>query len=350
MALSAALVGFGQVAEKAHAPPLSRSKDFSVVAVADEDPERLALAAAAFPSAHTYGSLESLLRGEPHLDVIDIATPPFLHAKQVVAALQHRCHVLCEKPLTFNLKDFESIRAQAHAQERTVFTVHNWKYSPLFLKVLELADAGEIGAINHVELHTLRNQPASNAPGAAGTWRTNRVMSGGGILIDHGWHNFYLLQSLLKQEPRMLSARLDVPSYGGVEEQATCFIEYPAATALVHLTWHAPYRSNWGVVYGAQGTIEMRDDHLLVARAGREPERFQFPEKISQGSAHPDWFATMLEDLRDEIQKPRLRNRNLREAEACLTLLSHVYQSHRLGGKSIVLPTSGLSRGEAAKA
>lgn len=345
--LKVALIGFGQVAEKAHVPAWKESKDFTVVAVADENPERLALASEYFPGVRTYASMESLLRGEPHLDLVDIATPPFLHAKQVVLALQHRCHVLCEKPLAFNLKDFESIRAQANAQERAVFTVHNWKYSPLFLQSLQIVKAGEIGVINHVELHTLREQPAANAPGAAPTWRTDRVMSGGGILVDHGWHNFYLLQRLLQQDPRMVSARLAVPSYGGVEEQATCYIEYPNATALLYLTWRAPYRTNWGVIHGQQGTLEMRDDHLLLSRKGQDVKRFEFAQKLSQGSAHPDWFQTMLEDLKIEIQKPKQRNQNLREAEGCLGLLSHIYQSHRLGGKSINLPTSGLPRGEA---
>ncbi|MBI4423326.1 MAG: Gfo/Idh/MocA family oxidoreductase [Elusimicrobia bacterium] len=345
--LKTALIGFGQVAEKAHVPAWKESKDFTVVAVADESPERLAIAAEYFPGVRTYPSMESLLRGEPHLDLVDIATPPFLHSKQVVLALQHRCHVLCEKPLALNLKDFESIRAQANAQERTVFTVHNWKYSPLFLQTMQIVKAGEIGAIAHVELHTLRDQPAANAPGVAGTWRTDRVMSGGGILVDHGWHNFYLLRRLLGQEPRMVSARLTVPSYGGVEEQATCFIEYPGATALLFLTWRAPHRANWGMVYGQEGAIEMRDDVLLVTRRGLpQPQRFEFAQKLSQGSAHPDWFQTMLEDLKTEIQKPKLRHQNLREAEGCLGLLSHIYQSHRLGGKSIALPTSGLPRGE----
>ncbi|MBI5200118.1 MAG: Gfo/Idh/MocA family oxidoreductase [Elusimicrobia bacterium] len=345
--LKVALVGFGQVAEKAHVPAWKESKDFTVVAVADENPERLALAAEYFPGVRTYPSMESLLRGEPHMDLVDLATPPFLHSKQVVGALQHRCHVLCEKPLALNLKDFESIRAQANAQERAVFTVHNWKYSPLFLQAIQIIQAKELGAITHVELHTLREQPAANAPGAAASWRTDRTMSGGGILVDHGWHNFYMLHKLLGQEPRMVSARMIVPSYGGVEEQATCWIEYPNSTALLFLTWRAPYRGNWGVVYGDQGTLEMRDDHLILTRKGSEPKRVEFAQKISQGSAHPDWFQTMLEDVKLEIQKPKLRNQNLREAEGCLALMSHIYQSHRLGGKSINMPTSASPRGEA---
>ena len=146
----------------------------------------------------------------------------------------------------------------------------------------------------------------------------------------------------------MVSARLIVPSYGGVEEQATCMIDYPNATALLYLTWRAPSRSNWGAIYGEKGTVEMRDDHLLLTRKGETGQkRFEFAQKISLGSAHPDWFSAMLEDVKIEIQKPKLRNQNLREAEGCLTLLSHIYQSHRLGGKSIHMPTSGLPRSEA---
>src|SRR5207244_775005 len=110
----------------------------------------------------------------------------------------------------------------------------------------------------------------------------------------------------------MVSARLIVPSYGGVEEQATCWIEYPTSTALLHLSWRSPYRANWGVVYGEQGTLEMRDDHLILTRKGEEPKTFSFAQKLSHGSAHPDWFQTMLEDVKLEIQKPKLRNQNLR--------------------------------------
>ncbi len=339
--LKVALVGFGQVAEKAHVPAWKESKDFSVVAVADERAERLALAREYFPGVRPYPSMETLLRAESHIDLVDIATPPFLHAKQCVLALQHRCHVLCEKPLALAMQDFESIRAQAQAQNRMVFTAHNWKYSPLYLQAAQLLRAKAIGALTHVELHTLRSQPA---PGV-GSWRLDRIASGGGILVDHGWHNFYLLHTLLEQEPRTISARLQIPRYGGVEEEATCFIEYPQVSALLYLTWRSPYRSNWGIFYGQQGSLEMRDDLLLLTRGEGETQRFEFAQKLSQGSAHPDWFQTMLEDVRSEIQKPKLR-RNLREAGVCLAMLSHVYQSHRLGGKSVALPLSGLPRSE----
>lgn len=335
--LKGAIIGFGEVAEKAHVPAWKESKAFSIIAVVDEKPERLELAAQYFPGIKKYTSIEQLLHSEHHLDFVDIATPPFLHTHQAVLSLQHRCHVLCEKPLALNLKDCESLRAQARAQDRVIFNVHNWKYAPLFLQAAQLIDSGAIGAVTHVELHTLRERPARDA--GEGNWRTNRLISGGGILVDHGWHNFYLLQRMIQAEPKAVSARLVIPRHEAVEEEAACIIEYPQCFAVLYLSWRAPYRSNWGIIYGTTGTLEIRDDLILLTRKDAPQQKFEFAQKLSQGSAHPDWFKAMIEDFEAEITKPKIRYQNLHEAETCLTLLTYINQSHRLGGKTISLPT-----------
>lgn len=335
--LKGAIVGFGQVAEKAHVPAWKESKSFSIVAVADESRERRELAAQYFPGIRMYASIDELFHGETQLDFVDICTPPFLHVRQTILALQHRCHVLCEKPLALTLKDFESVRAQARAQDRVVFNIHNWKYAPLFMQTAQLIDSGSIGAVSHVELHTLRERPAVNA--GEGTWRTNRLMAGGGIVVDHGWHNFYLLQRLIQAEARAVSARLVDPKHEGVEEEAVCFIEYPRCGAILFLSWRSPYRANWGVIYGSLGTLELRDDVILLTRKDHPQQRFEFAQKLSQGSAHPDWFQAMLGDFELELNKPKHRYESLREAENCLMLLTYINQSHRLGGKTLALPT-----------
>jgi predicted dehydrogenase len=222
-----------------------------------------------------------------------------------------------------------------------VFNVHNWKYAPIFLQMSQLIDTGTIGTVTHVELHTLRTRPAINT--GANTWRTNQLVSGGGILVDHGWHNFYLLQRLLHTEPRAVSAHLVVPRHEAVEEEAACWIEYPQCSAVLYLTWRAPTRANWGVVYGTTGSLEMRDDVLLLTQKDGSQQKFEFAQKLSHGSAHPDWFQVMLEDFEAEIKQPELRYRSLREATTCSTLLTYINQSHRLGGKTLSMPTHHTS-------
>lgn len=325
--LRGAVVGFGQVAEKAHAPIFVGHPEFEIVAVADEFAPRLSAARAVFPQAGLYPSLEELLRKEPDLDFVDIATPPFLHGKQALAALQRGLHVLCEKPLTVDVKEFDLIGRAAAETGCVAYTIHNWAYSPQWLKILELARSGAIGEIRHAELHALRSAPAAGA--AANAWRTDPSLSGGGILIDHGWHNLYLLFRLLSSggaapDPSACraSSRLHFPGGGAPEDEAAVFVDLGTATGLIYLSWKAPERSNRALVHGSRGFLELGDDRVLLRSNGLE-QKFLFPEKLSAGSAHPEWFSAMLPDFQNELSDPR-GARNLKEAEFCLKVIRRI--------------------------
>jgi hypothetical protein len=51
--------------------------------------------------AEPYTSIESMLRHQDP-DLVHICTPPDKHAEHVLQAAAHRCHLLCEKPLTWD--------------------------------------------------------------------------------------------------------------------------------------------------------------------------------------------------------------------------------------------------------
>src|SRR4051794_33184331 len=113
-----ALVGFGQIAEKAHLPAF-KEKGVDIVAVAEAHSGRAAAARSAVPHARVYDSYDRLLESEKDLDFVDIATPPFLHAAQVSAALSRGFSCLCEKPLAVSLEDLETVRRAATASGKT---------------------------------------------------------------------------------------------------------------------------------------------------------------------------------------------------------------------------------------
>ena len=79
--------------------------------------------------------------------------------------------------------------------------MHNWKFAPIFQKAMQAIASGRIGSVWHVEIFTLRDNVCKGrrrAPAAkAEDWRTSREVAGGGILVDHGWHSFYLLLNLV---------------------------------------------------------------------------------------------------------------------------------------------------------
>ncbi|MDD5629719.1 MAG: Gfo/Idh/MocA family oxidoreductase [Elusimicrobia bacterium] len=330
--IKGALVGYGAVAHNAHAPALRGRADLCIAAVADADPERLRLAEESFPGARPYPSLEALLGVEKNIEFVDLATPPWLHGRQVLLSLERGLHVLCEKPLTLDTAEFRRIAELSRRRGRAVFTVHNWARAPIWTKAAELAAAGTLGEVRHCELHAVRTKPAAAA--GAGDWRTDASLAGGGILVDHGWHNLYLLKRILfpgrdAPGPLETAAFFHRPAPAAAETEATVFYRFPAATALLHLTWRGAARSNWAVFHGTRGVLAMRDDVLLLREGAGPEQRYDFPEKLSAGSAHPEWFAGLLPDFCAEVRSPAERGGNLAEAGFVLDLIRRAYDGGR---------------------
>jgi predicted dehydrogenase len=326
MALKGALIGFGQVAEKAHLPGFLE-RGIEITAVCEKNPARREAAQAALPKATLYTSYEQLLAAQDGLDFVDIATPPYLHSDQAFAAAKAGLHVLVEKPLALIPGELETLRRSASMTGRCVFTVHNWAYSPQWLKALELLSQGAVGEPRHMELHVLRTQPAASA--VPGDWRREAAQAGGGILIDHGWHNLYLLHRVLKQKPNRVVARLE-PNSGAVEEDVTVNMEFPTATATLFLSWRSAIRRNTARIVGTQGTLDMLDDEIVVRNA-EGVKKFSFDAALSAGSSHPTWFASMLPDFEQEMADSAVRGRNIEEASFCLSIIHRAYTGARYG-------------------
>jgi predicted dehydrogenase len=209
----------------------------------------------------------------------------------------------------------------------------------------ELLRSGVIGELRHLELHVLRRRPAAVAGKGGANWRTDRAKAGGGILVDHGWHNLYLLAWLMGAAPTSMDSILLPFGNGLADEEATCLLRFGAptggaapgrrrssspeggaqASALMHLSWRAPLRAQWGIAYGRAGSVELQDDRLVLRRGEEPPKTFQFPQKLSAGSAHPEWFAAMLPDFRVAIERPAAVSETLAEAGVCAALIERAY-------------------------
>lgn len=276
-------------------------------------------ASRAVPSARVYGSHGELLSAEKGLDALIVTTPPLYHADAVLAGLRAGLHVLCEKPLTLDPEALAVMETESEARGLCVYSVNNWAYAPALARLLETASSGRLGAVRHAEIRVLRTKPSVSA--LPGDWRKDPAVSGGGILVDHGWHNLYLMRRLLGPEMRLLSAAL-MPA-GAVDEVATLLLAAPAATGTVHMSWKAAERSNSAFVAGEKGSAELRDDVLTILAEGAE-ETVRFPEKLSAGSAHPEWLAAMWPAFEAECAG-RGRGASLAEARFCAETIRAAY-------------------------
>jgi predicted dehydrogenase len=331
-----ALLGFGNVAEKGHLPAWRQRRDFEIVAVADTSAERRALAAELLPGVRVYEDCDDLLDRE-YVDVVDIATPPASHASLVVRSAAAGCHVLCEKPLATSVEELAILKDAVRKSGVVLNTVHNWKYSAQFHRVAALLAEGAIGRLLSARFDIVRNGHAA----AAGeeSWRSDATIAGGGILVDHGWHLLYLLLDVCGRAPQWIRASVYRRRYvsSDVEDTASCFLDFGSLSGEIHLTWAGPERRTSWRFRGTDGTLTL-DERWLVLERGGELFRFEFPQSLSNGSNHPDWFDAVIESFLREIEEPALRGRNLAEAEQCLILTTLAYESAACNGLPLGVP------------
>jgi predicted dehydrogenase len=289
------------------------------------------------PHARWYETAEALFSTE-ELDFVDICTPPSSHAGLIRGAFARGFHVLCEKPLVGSPAELWTLAQLATSGKRVLHTVHNWHHAPIVHRTRELVRQGAIGHVSHVTWQTLRTKPAATQDARRGNWRLDPAVAGGGVLADHGWHVFYILQSWIGERPTAVSATLETRrhTWAAVEDTATVRLTFPTATADVLLTWAAEVRDNWAELTGSAGTIRLEDDTLILRKGGAE-ERWTIPPALSGGSVHPDWFDEVARHFVSEVRDGSPARENLIEAGTCVLIGSAARESSLHGGRAIAL-------------
>lgn len=84
-------------------------------------------------------------------DIVAIGTPGGAHVAPILAALEHGCHVFCDKPLAASAQDAKLIYDRANeAGVKTAFAA-SYRYMPYVLLAKELIADGAIGEPQEVE-------------------------------------------------------------------------------------------------------------------------------------------------------------------------------------------------------
>jgi predicted dehydrogenase len=340
--LRGAISGFGAVAAHAHLPGWLSRHGISIVAIHDPVAARRHHAINLIKNVRVYDDLELMLDGEA-LDFLDIASPPAFHAGGAKLALEANASVIVEKPLCLNATELAELSSLAARNRRLLICVHNWKYSPAYQRAYELISAGRLGQVQHVSLVRMRGEPAGSSTGEAGDgerWRLD-PKAGGGILIDHGWHAFYLAHSLMGgDEPSSISSYLRFDPNNGVDNFADLRIEFPGGrTVNVLLTWGAPVRRTTTVIVGTAGLLEIEGNKILLTeRSGRSTDCSVLD--ALEDSYHAPWFeraAADYERILNHGPHAELARANLHEAAIALTLTIAAQRSAAQDGRVVAL-------------
>lgn len=142
-------------------------------------------------NAVMYSNFEMLLQ-DSRIDLVYIATPPFLHYSQTKQALLSGKHVICEKPAALSTIEAEELAALATSHQ-LLYTVNLMqRYNPLFNIVKAIIEEDIFGDF----LHGFFENYASDEKLTPEHWFWDEKKSGG-IFIEHGVHFFDLFEGWL---------------------------------------------------------------------------------------------------------------------------------------------------------
>lgn len=135
---------------------------------------------------------EAKLPADKRIDFVAIVTPNFLHFPVAKAALEHGFHVMCDKPMTFNLAEAKELAAIVKKSGLLFGLTHNYTGYPMVKEARELVRSGKLGKIRKVVAEYPQGWLAGKLEESGqkqADWRTDPKRSGASCCMgDIGTH------------------------------------------------------------------------------------------------------------------------------------------------------------------
>jgi len=225
------------------------------------------------------------------IEAVSIVTPNHMHFPAAKAFIEAGIHVVCDKPLSLNLKEALALEKLLAKNKNVIFALtHNYSGYPMIRHARAMVAAGELGDIRVVQGEYPQDWLTTDLEKSGqkqAAWRTDPSKTGaGGCVGDIGTHTYQLgcFVSGLKLDE--LSADLTTFVKGRrVDDNVHVMLRYKGgAKGMIWASQVAPGHEN-GLkirVYGTKGGLEwvQADPNYLWYTPFGEPKRL-----ITRGGA-----------------------------------------------------------------
>ncbi len=183
-----AIVGCGRISANHFSAVRTHSDKLDLVALCDADPFRMAEAASqhGVPGYTTVGELLT----ESDADVIVLATPSGLHARQAIEAAEAGRHVVTEKPMATRWGDGRRMVEAFDRAGRRLFVVKQNRTNSTLQMLKHAVEARRFGRIFMISVNVFWTRPQEyyDSEGWRGRWEFD-----GGALMNQASHYVDLL-------------------------------------------------------------------------------------------------------------------------------------------------------------
>ncbi len=164
------------------------------------------------------------------LDALIVCVPNNEAARCVIAGLESGLHVFCEKPPGRNMDEIAAVLrvAKSRPHQKLMYGFNHRRHGSV-QKALEIKNSGVLG--NLLSLRGIYGKPGWDVE----DWRTERRLSGGGILLDQGIHMVDLLRLFAGEFSQVQSHIFATAKDAEVEDNAFALMRTDAGiVAMLH--------------------------------------------------------------------------------------------------------------------
>ncbi len=248
--------------------------------ICDKNEEALARFKEQYQGVKTCLALNEVISRDDILGVA-IATPAETHYTLAREVLLAGKHAFIEKPFVLHESQAGELIELAKKVGRVIMVGHVLQFHPVFVKLKELANSGELGRINYIYSHRLN---------------LGKIRREENILWSFAPHDISMILSLAGEEPESIQAIGGCYLHQKIADVTTTHLSFPSGL-LAHLfvSWLHPFKEQKLVVVGDKkmavfdDTQDWQDKLLLYPHeirwqnsvpvpAKAEPERLDIPE------------------------------------------------------------------------
>ena len=179
---------------------------FDLVAIIENNPERLDYAKTEYPGARLFADYHAFLLEKIEADIVAVATQDEDHKEHAIAMMAAGYDLLLEKPIANHKEDCLEIYEASKRYDRKVIVCHVLRYTPFYSTVKRIIDSGKLGEV--ITIHASENVGYYHQAHSfiRGPWR-NKAQSSPMILAKC-CHDMDIIRYLMGEEC------VSVSSYG----------------------------------------------------------------------------------------------------------------------------------------
>ncbi|MBX2891233.1 MAG: Gfo/Idh/MocA family oxidoreductase [Saprospiraceae bacterium] len=282
------------------------------------DPEKSKASGAelGLPPDRCYGTFKEMiqrekrLRPDKRMQFVSIVTPNHVHFAPAKMALENGFHVICDKPLAFNMKEALALEKLVEKTGLVFALTHNYTGYPMVKQARQMIKHGELGNIRKVVVEYPQgwlSTKAEDTGSKQAAWRTDPQRSGiAGAMGDIGTHAENLAEYVTGLKITEICADISIFVPGRqLDDDGNVLLHFDnGAKGILHASQiSAGEENNLNIrVYGEKGGLEWRQmepNTLIVKWLNRQTQIFRtgvgplYPESLAHTripAGHPEGY------------------------------------------------------------